>query len=168
MSRMLHCAATLAAALMVYLAVATTASAQTTVPETPAPATGGVTEVEIGKVEDISAGDTAWMLTSASLVLMMTAPALALFYGGLVRRKNVLSVMMQCIILMAIVSVLWAVFGYSLAFDVGNPFIGGLRFQCLQEVAAAPSEYAPTIPHTVWMVYQLMFAIITPALICGA
>src|SRR4051794_22490636 len=115
-----------------------------------------------------SSADNAWMLTSSALVLMMTGPALALFYSGLVRRKNVLGTMMQSFILMAIVSLAWAVVGYSLAFDVGNPFIGGLHFAFLKNVGAAPCEYASTIPHTTWMVYQLMFAIITPALICGA
>ena len=108
------------------------------------------------------------MLTSTALVLMMTGPGLALFYCGLVRRKNVLATMMQSFILMAAVSIVWAVIGYSLAFDAGTPFIGGLRFAFLNGVGAAPCEYAPTIPHTVWVVYQLMFAIITPALICGA
>jgi Amt family ammonium transporter len=124
--------------------------------------------VEIKDPSAINSGDTAWMLTSAGLVLMMTGPALALFYGGLVRRKNVLATMMQSFILMAVVTVLWAIVGYSLAFDAGNPFFGGLRFAFLREVGAAPAEYAPTIPHTTWMVYQLMFAVITPALICGA
>ncbi len=99
---------------------------------------------------------------------MMTGPGLALFYSGLVRRKNVLATMMQSFVLMAAVSILWAVVGYSLAFDAGNPFFGGLRFAFMREVSAAPVEYAPTIPHTTWMIYQLMFAIITPALICGA
>src|SRR3954466_99678 len=127
-----------------------------------------VPPVEIKDVKDINAGDTAWMLTSAALVLMMTGPGLALFYGGLVRRKNVLATMMQSFILMAAVSIVWAVVGYSLAFDVGTPVIGGLRFAFLRGVGAAPSEYAPTIPHTTWMIYQAMFAIITPALICGA
>ncbi len=131
-------------------------------------AEGTVAPVEIKDVSAINSGDTAWMLTSSALVLMMTGPALALFYGGLVRRKNVLATMMQSFILMAVVSVLWAIVGYSLAFDVGNPFVGGFRFAFLREVGAAPSEYAGTIPHTVWMVFQLMFAIITPALICGA
>jgi Amt family ammonium transporter len=116
----------------------------------------------------IDTGDTAWMLTSSALVLMMTAPGLALFYGGLVRRKNVLATMMHCFILMAVVTVLWAIVGYSLAFDVGNPFVGGFHYAFLRNVGFSPSIYAPTIPHTTWMVYQLMFAIITPALICGA
>jgi Amt family ammonium transporter len=119
-------------------------------------------------VKTISSGDTSWMLTSSGLVLMMTGPGLALFYGGLVRRKNVLATMMQSFILMAVISILWAVVGYSLAFAEGNPFIGGLRFAFLNEVGFGPCEYAPTIPHTTWMVYQAMFAIITPALICGA
>ena len=116
----------------------------------------------------VSAGDTAWMLVSTALVLMMTGPGLALFYGGLVQRKNVLSTMMHCFILMALVSVLWVIVGYSLAFDVGTPFVGGLRFAFLREVGDYPCEYAPTIPHTIWMAYQMMFAVITPALICGA
>ena len=124
--------------------------------------------VEIGNVKDINSGDTAWMLTSAALVLMMTGPGLALFYSGLVRRKNVLATMMQSFVLMAAVSVVWAIVGYSLAFDTGTPFIGGFHFAFLNNVGSAPCEYAPTIPHTTWMVYQLMFAIITPALICGA
>jgi ammonium transporter, Amt family len=124
--------------------------------------------VKLGITKDINAGDTAWMLTSTALVLMLTGPGLALFYGGLVRRKNVLSTMMHCFVLMGVVSIAWAVIGYSLAFDVGTPFIGGLRFALLREVGAAPAEYAPTIPHTVWMAFQMMFAVITPALICGA
>lgn len=128
----------------------------------------GVEPVAIKPVSEINTGDTAWMLTSAALVLMMTGPGLALFYSGLVRRKNVLGTMMQSFILMAAVSVVWAIVGYSLAFDTGNPIIGGFRFAFLREVGAGPCEYAPTIPHTTWAVYQAMFAIITPALICGA
>jgi Amt family ammonium transporter len=131
------------------------------------PAQGG-DAVQIGRVEDLNSGDTAWMLTSSALVLLMTGPGLALFYGGLVQRKNVLSTMMHSFILMAMVSVVWAIIGYSLAFDSGTPWIGGLRFAFLRGVGNAPSEYAPTIPHTTWMVYQMMFAVITPALISGA
>src|SRR3954465_9238386 len=107
-----------------------------------------------------SAGDNAWMLTSAALVLMMTGPGLALFYGGLVRRKNVLGTMMHSFILMGVVSILWAIIGYSLAFDTGNVFLGGLRFAFMRNVGFGPAEYAPTIPHTTFMVYQCMFAII--------
>ena len=115
------------------------------------------------------AGDNAWMLMSSALVLMMTGPGLALFYGGLVRRKNVLGTMMQSFILMAVVTVLWALVGYSLAFAEGTPFTGDLRYALLQGVGSAPNpDYAPTIPHQTFMVYQLMFAIITPALISGA
>ena len=116
-----------------------------------------------------SAGDNAWMLVCAALVLMMTGPGLALFYGGLVRRKNVLGTMMQSFILMAVITVLWAVVGYSLAFGEGNPFIGDLRYLFLNNVGSAPNaDYAATIPQQTFMVYQLMFAIITPALISGA
>jgi Amt family ammonium transporter len=116
-----------------------------------------------------SAGDNAWMLVSSALVLMMTGPGLALFYGGLVRRKNVLATMMQSFILMAVVTVIWAVVGYSLAFGGDGPFIGDFRFALLNGVGSAPNaDYAPTIPQQTFMIYQLMFAIITPALISGA
>jgi Amt family ammonium transporter len=109
------------------------------------------------------------MLVSAALVLLMTGPGLALFYGGLVRRKNVLGTMMQSFILMAVVTVLWAVYGYSLAFAEGSPFIGGFKFFALHNVGVEPNaDYAATIPHQTFMIYQLMFAIITPALISGA
>ena len=117
----------------------------------------------------ISSGDNAWMLTSAALVLLMTGPGLALFYGGLVRRKNVLGTMMQSFAMMCIVTVLWALFTYSLAFSHGNPFIGSFHFAFLNHVGLAPDlDYSATIPAQTWMIYQLMFAIITPALICGA
>jgi Amt family ammonium transporter len=113
--------------------------------------------------------DNAWMLTSSALVLMMTGPGLALFYGGLVRKKNVLATMMQSFALMAVITVLWGLFSYSLSFGPGNSFIGGLQNIFLKGVGAAPDgDYAPTIPAQTFMVYQLMFAIITPALIAGA
>jgi len=116
-----------------------------------------------------SAGDNAWMLVSAALVLMMTGPGLALFYGGLVRRKNVLGTMMQSFILMAVVTVLWAICGYSLAFGGSSPFLGDFSFAFLKNVGVTPNaDYAATIPQQTFMVYQLMFAIITPALISGA
>jgi len=115
-----------------------------------------------------TAGDNAWMLVCAALVLMMTGPGLALFYGGLVRRKNVLATMMQSFVLMAVMSVLWVLFGYSLAFAKGNALVGGLDYVFLRGVGAEPSGYAATIPHQTFMVFQLMFAIITPALITGA
>jgi Amt family ammonium transporter len=116
-----------------------------------------------------SAGDNAWMLVSAALVLLMTGPGLALFYGGLVRRKNILSTMMQSFAMMCLVTILWAIAGYSLAFGHGNPFIGGFEHLFLRGVGLAPNpDYAATIPEQTYMVYQLMFAIITPALITGA
>jgi ammonium transporter, Amt family len=116
-----------------------------------------------------SAGDNAWMLTSAALVLMMSGPGLALFYGGLVRKKNILGTMMQTFAMMAVITVLWALVTYSLAFGTGNAFIGGLHNVFLHGVGVAPiTDYAPTIPGQTFMVYQLMFAIITPALITGA
>jgi Amt family ammonium transporter len=114
-------------------------------------------------------GDNAWMLVSCALVLLMTGPGLALFYGGLVRRKNVLGTMMQSFALMAIVTFVWAIVGYSLAFSSGTGFIGGFHYLFLHGVGAAPNPaYAPTIPQQTFMLFQLMFAIITPALITGA
>ena len=116
-----------------------------------------------------SSADNAWMLTSAALVLMMTGPGLALFYSGLVRKKNVLGTMMQSFAMMAVITVLWGLFSYSLAFGTGNSFIGGFKHLFLRGVGAAPdADYAATIPAQTFMVYQLMFAIITPALIAGA
>ena len=113
-------------------------------------------------------GDTAWLLVSSALVLLMT-PGLALFYGGMVRRKNVLGTMMHSFMLVALVSVQWALFGYSLAFHEGS-FWGGFQWSFLHGVGAAPDPYGygGTIPHQVYMAFQLMFAIITPALITGA
>ncbi len=115
-----------------------------------------------------TSGDNAWMLMSAALVLLMTGPGLALFYGGLVRRKNILGTMMQSFAMMGLVTILWAVIGYSLAFGHGNAFIGGFEHIFLRGVGLGPSSYAPTIPAQTYMIYQLMFAIITPALITGA
>ena len=116
-----------------------------------------------------TSGDNAWMLTSAALVLMMTGPGLALFYGGLVRRKNVLATLMQSFTLMALITVLWALVGYSLCFHSGTSFIGGLGYFGLHGVGAAPDpDYAATLPQQTFMIFQLMFAIITPALITGA
>jgi len=116
-----------------------------------------------------SSADNAWMLVSSALVLMMTGPGLALFYGGLVRRKNVLATMMQTFVLMALITVLWALVGYSLAFGEGNAVVGDWRYALLRGVDGIPNpDYAATIPHHTFMVFQLMFAIITPALIAGA
>jgi len=116
-----------------------------------------------------SSADNAWMLTSAALVLMMTGPGLALFYGGLVRKKNILGTMMQSFAMMGIISVLWALISYSLAFGHGTSFIGGLEYAFLHGVGLGPDGfYSASIPHQTYMIYQLMFAIITPALISGA
>ncbi|HEX4849192.1 MAG TPA: ammonia channel protein, partial [Puia sp.] len=117
----------------------------------------------------IDTGDTAWMLTSAALVLMMTIPGLFLFYGGLVRSKNVLSVIMHSFIIVGLVTIQWVLWGYSLAFgpDKGH-LIGSLAWFGLKGVGLEPNpDYAGTIPHQLYMIYQLMFAIITPALITG-
>jgi Amt family ammonium transporter len=116
-----------------------------------------------------TAGDNAWVLISAALVLMMTAPGLTLFYGGLVRRKNILGTMMQSFAMMGLITVLWALVGYSLAFGAGNGFVGGFEHALLRGVGLTPNpNYGGTIPEQTFMVYQLMFAIITPALITGA
>jgi Amt family ammonium transporter len=118
----------------------------------------------------IDKGDTAWMLTSSALVLMMTAPGLALFYGGMVRQKNALATLMQSFIIMAVISIQWVLWGYSLAFgpDKGG-ILGGLDWIGLRGVGAEPFDaYSKTIPHQVFMLFQMMFAIITPALITGA
>src|SRR5712692_7605806 len=116
-----------------------------------------------------SSADNAWMLVSAALVLMMTGPGLALFYGGLVRRKNTLAIMMQSFALMAVITVLWALVGYSLAFGGSGPVIGDFSHAFLRGVGVDPNvDYAGTIPHLTFMIYQMMFAVITPALITGA
>ena len=118
----------------------------------------------------MNSGDTAWVLMSSALVLLMTIPGLAFFYGGLVRRKNVLSILMQCFIIVCVISLQWVLFGYSLAFgpDI-HGIIGNLDWAGLKGVGAAPNpDYAATIHHSVFMIFQAMFAIITPALIIGA
>ena len=116
-----------------------------------------------------TSGDNAWVLISAALVLLMTAPGLTLFYGGLVRKKNILGTMMQSFAMMGLITVLWALVGYSLAFGAGNCFIGGLEHAFLRGVSLDPNpNYGGTIPEQTFMIYQLMFAIITPALITGA
>ena len=118
----------------------------------------------------MNSGDTAWVITSTALVLLMTIPGLAFFYGGLVRRKNVLSILMQCFIIMCIISLQWVLFGYSLAFGPSfHGIIGNFDWAGLKGVGAAPNAaYAATIPHSVFMIFQCMFAVITPALIIGA
>ncbi len=137
-------------------------------------AAGDAQAARIAKLEQAvadakSSGDNAWMLVSSALVLLMTGPGLALFYGGLVRKKNVLGTMMQSFAMMAIVTLLWGIVSYSLAFGSGTSFIGGFHNAFLRGVGAQPdADYAASIPSQTFMVYQLMFAIITPALITGA
>jgi len=137
-------------------------------PAAPAPSSAGVAAAP--PASKIDKGDTAWMLTSSALVLLMTAPGLALFYGGMVRQKNALGTLMQSFIIMALISVQWVLWGYSLAFgpDKGG-IVGGLEWVGLRGVGAEPFDaYAKTIPHQAFMIFQMMFAIITPALITGA
>jgi Amt family ammonium transporter len=133
-------------------------------------AAGSQLQAPVAPVVTINNGDNAWLLASSALVLMMTAPGLILFYGGLVRTKNVLSTMMHSLILMALISALWMVFGYSMCFAPGNAFCGNpLTHFLLRGVGAAPdADYAATIPAETFMLFQMMFAIITPALISGA
>ena len=153
--------------------LAQTAAAQTTV-GTASTSSASDQSVRLARLEQQAAdakssADNAWMLTSSALVLMMTGPGLALFYGGLVRKKNVLGTMMQSFALMAVVTVLWGLFSFSLAFGSGSSFIGGLHNVFLHRVGATPDpDYSATIPLQTFMVYQLMFAIITPGLIAGA
>src|SRR5579871_341612 len=152
------------------------AVAQGTAPQSGATQTDRIAALEKQAADNATAiaaaqtsGDNAWMLVSAALVLMMSGPGLALFYGGLVRKKNILGTMMQTFAMMAVITVLWALVTYSLAFGEGNAFIGGLHNVFLRGVGLTPDvKYAATIPLQTFMVYQLMFAIITPALITGA
>ncbi len=153
-----------------FLTLAQAASAQTAAtPGSAADTNARLAKLEQQAADAKSSADNAWMLTSAALVLMMTGPGLALFYGGLVRKKNVLGTMMQSFALMAVITVMWGLVSYSLAFGAGNSFLGGLHNLFLHGVGAAPdADYAATIPAQTFMVYQLMFAIITPGLIAGA
>jgi ammonium transporter, Amt family len=153
---------------------ATQLLAQQTSSSSPSGAAATAAEARLAKLEQQvadakSSADNAWMLTSAALVLMMTGPGLALFYGGLVRKKNVLATMIQSFAMMAVITVLWGLVSYSLAFGSGTSFIGGFHNLFLHGVGATPDpDYAGTIPAQTFMVYQLMFAIITPGLIAGA
>jgi Amt family ammonium transporter len=128
---------------------------------TPAPASAPAPKIDTG--------DTAWVLTSSAFVMLMTLPGLAFFYGGLVRRKNVLSILMQCGIMVCVISLQWVLFGYSLAFGPGKGFWGGFSWAGLAGVGLEPfADYSSTIPHQAFMIFQAMFAVITPALIIGA
>jgi len=140
-----------------------------TAQSSPATPADRIAQLELQVKNAQSSADNAWMLVSAALVLLMTGPGLALFYGGLVRKKNVLATMLQSFAMMALITVIWAMVGYSLSFGAGNSFIGGLHNVFLHGVGLRPdTDYAATIPAQTFMVYQLMFAIITPALITGA
>jgi Amt family ammonium transporter len=149
-----------------------TEQAPATTPAAPVPAP---TRPYIVSADKINSGDTAWMLASTALVLLMTIPGLALFYAGMVRRKNVLSTALQSFCITCLVTVLWVVIGYSLAFTPGSPFIGGLDRVLLNGMSyvkdsglLSVSHIAPTIPESVFVMFQMTFAIITPALITGA
>jgi len=138
-------------------------------PTAPAPVAPGAPAAP-APAPKIDSGDTAWVLMSSALVLLMTAPGLALFYGGMVRQKNALGTLMQSFVVLALISVQWVLWGYSLAFgpDKGG-IIGGLDWLGLRGVGAAPNpDYAATVPHQAFMLFQMMFAVITPALITGA
>jgi Amt family ammonium transporter len=136
-------------------------------PASPLPAVQGAA-AQVEAKSPIDSGDTAWMLISIALVMLMT-PGLAFFYGGMVRRKNVLGVLMQCFIVLGVITAQWILFGYSLSFAPGKGFWGGLSWLGLSGVGSLPfKDYAPTIPHEAFMIFQAMFAIITPALIIGA
>jgi len=169
--------------LTVMLGIPAFGFAQLAGTQSPQPASPPATQAQIDALQQAlkanqaataaaqSAGDNAWMLTSAALVLLMTGPGLALFYGGLVRKKNILGTMMQSFAMMGLVTVIWAVCGYSLAFGHGNAFIGGFEHLFLRGVSNVVNPlnfYVTTIPEQTYMIYQLMFAIITPALITGA
>ena len=151
--------------ILIALVLAGTTAAQ----NSPTGVAGNLEQLQQQIADAKGSADNAWMLVSSELVLMMTGPGLALFYGGLVRRKNVLSTMMQSFAMMAIITVLWGLFSFSLCFGPGTSFIGGFKHIFLNGVGATPdAAYAATIPLQTFMIYQLMFAIITPALISGA
>ena len=139
------------------------------VAQTPAPTVPAAATAPAAPASAINSGDTAWMLTSMALVLMMTIPGLALFYGGMVRKMNVLATVMQSFAVTCLVTVLWMVIGYSFAFTPGSAFLGGTsRFLLYGMTLDSVNDLAKTIPESVYMCFQMTFAIITPALICGA
>jgi Amt family ammonium transporter len=156
----------LAASMMLLLTLS--AAAQAPAPTAPvAPAADAAAAA--APVSAINSGDTAWMLTSVALVLMMTIPGLALFYGGMVRKMNVLTTVMQSFAVTCLVTVLWTVVTYSFAFTTGSPFLGGTSRVLLYGMTLdSVNDLAKTIPESVYMCFQMTFAIITPALICGA
>ncbi|HZT89126.1 MAG TPA: ammonium transporter [Stellaceae bacterium] len=165
-------------AVAALLLLSLAATAQTPAPAAPptagapaaaAPAAAPPAAAATAPAPKIDSGDTAWMLTSVALVLMMTIPGLALFYGGMVRKMNVLSTVMQSFMVTCLVTVLWTVVTYSMAFTAGGPFVGGMsRFLLMGMTLDSVNDLAKTIPESVYMCFQMTFAIITPALICGS
>jgi len=154
--------------LFLFLALLASSLAAQSTQAAPDPA-AQIAQLQQQIAEAKGSADNAWMLVSSALVLLMTGPGLALFYSGLVRKKNVLATMMQSFAMMALITVLWAIVLYSLCFAPGSGFIGGVSHAFLRGVGAHPDpDYAATIPQQTFMIYQLMFAIITPALISGA
>ena len=152
-----------------------TVAAPATAPTASDAAPAAPTEPQLISAEKITSGDTAWMLASTALVLLMTIPGLALFYGGMVRKKNVLATLMQSFAVTCVVTLLWWLLGYSLAFTPGSPWLGGTSRLLLNGMMflkdsnqLTVSHLALTIPETVYAMFQLTFAIITPALITGA
>ena len=154
---------------MIMLLLTLPAMAQAPAPTAPAATAAAAADAAPSVAAKLDSGDTAWMLTSTALVLMMTIPGLALFYGGMVRKMNVLATVMQSFAVTCLVTVLWVVIGYSFAFTTGSPFLGGTsRFLLFGMTLDSVNELAKTIPESVYMTFQMTFAIITPALICGA
>jgi len=153
--------------VLLFVAMAVTVFAEES-KTTQAPAAETQTAAPAQAPLKVDTGDTAWVLISSALVLLMT-PGLAFFYGGMVGRKNVLGILMQCFIILCVISIQWVLFGYSLSFAPGNGFWGGLDWIGLKGVGFEPyKDYAATIPHQLFMVFQMMFAVITPALMIGA
>jgi len=158
---------------LIFLGVLLIVPTEVLAQQAPLPAAPPVTPATppaAGAAPKIDSGDTAWLLTSSALVLLMTAPGLALFYGGLVRRKNALGTIMHIFIILALITIQWALWGYSLAFgpDKGG-IVGSLAWVGLRGVSLDPNpDYGATVPHQAYMVFQMMFAVITPALITGA
>jgi Amt family ammonium transporter len=156
--------------LGIFVAIAAGAAAQTATTAPSAATTAATAAPAASAAPKIDTGDTAWLLMSSALVLLMT-PGLAFFYGGLVRKKNALATIMQSFIIIGVISVQWILWGYSVAFgpDLGGGFLGGLSWFALSGVGLDPNEaYAATVPHQAFMIFQMMFAVITPALITGA
>jgi len=156
-------------ATSILLLLTLTAGAQAPAPAAPTAPAAAPADVSAPAAPKLDSGDTAWMLTSTALVLMMTIPGLALFYGGMVRKMNVLTTVMQSFAVTCLVTVLWTVVTYSFAFTPGSPFLGGTsRFLLHGMTLDSVNDLAKTIPESVYMCSQMTFAIITPALICGA